>query len=153
MREDDLKAVLHILRHIKGSILLESGFERILNMFNYSDLDTLISEFEKVSDAVSKTDCAMVRCGIIKELEFYTWDIEVEQTKLAVAGNHRQFVSYCAENDLNPSNIRYVSSFEHICGFRDCEMLLIGDYWTSSDFLSISEYCDSHNIRRIYKGE
>lgn len=151
MREKDLEAIIKILYWIKSDRLLEPGINESLNMFNYSDLDTLYKEFERVFNAVKDTDCAMVRCGVLKEIQFYTWDIEKEvRPKLAVARSYSQFMEYCIKNGLDYFDIVYISDRYKVRGFRDCEMLLIGDYWRSLDFCPIFEYCDSHNIKRTF---
>ena len=115
MREEDLKAVVFLLKEIKNNLLLEAGVERLLNAYGYSDLDTLHKEFKQVSNAVSETDCAMVRCGILKEIQFYTWDIEKDMTpKLIVASDYRRFEEYCFRNELDHFKTVYITSLDFL---------------------------------------
>lgn len=64
--------------------------------------------------------------------------------KLVICGNHRQFLNYCAENKLNPhkDKVRCVDSRMDMLGFRDCEVVFYGTWWSREDAMLLRNEAD-----------
>ena len=153
MRENDIRAIMSILREIKNDKLLIQGFEELLWVYNYPDIGQLIKSIQKICDIMDEWGNPKLEISLMQEIRCVMLDVEKEKSKpkvkLVIAGCYQGFMSWCNRCELNPSNYRYVPDLNHVRGYYDCEMLLIGQFWTQEDYYEIEEYCNSHNIERI----
>lgn len=66
---------------------------------------------------------------IMKEHGHYT-------PRLVIAGSVRQFDSWCALENKNRQLYRYVYKPEHLIGYGDAHIYLVGSYWENEAYLS-----------------
>jgi len=68
------------------------------------------------------------------------------KTKVIIAGTYAEFREYCKANKINPGDALCPSHESHIWGLRDCEVILVGQYWLNRIYKDPS-LC--HNLERI----
>ena len=56
--------------------------------------------------------------------------------RLVIAGSVRQFDSWCTSKNRNRELYRYVYKPEHLIGYRDAVIYLVGTYWDNEAYLS-----------------
>ena len=150
MRENDIRAIVSILDEIKNNKVLSRGFEELLRYNNYSDLNQLTKNFQKICDIMDEWNEPGLEIAIMQEINacFIPIEIEKPRIKLAVAGSYNEYKNYCTRRNIAKNQLRYIPHLDFLRGHRDCDMVLIGSYYMNLDCYEIQEYCESHNIRR-----
>lgn len=50
---------------------------------------------------------------------------------VVIAGNHKQYLRFLRDEQLNPRQVRYISREEQLVGLRDVRIIFDGDYLRS----------------------
>jgi len=56
---------------------------------------------------------------------------------------------YIKHNKID-GNCKYVSSYKDICGYRDCDIIMLFGSWRKPHRKEIDNYCRSHNIKQRF---
>lgn len=56
---------------------------------------------------------------------------------------------YIRQNEID-GNYKYISKYEDICGYTNCDIVMLFGSWKHSARDEIDEYCKSHNIKQRF---
>ena len=60
---------------------------------------------------------------------------------------------YMRKNKLAKGDrYKYVSSYKDICGYKNCDIIMVFESWRKPDREEVDEYCKSHNIKQRFVG-
>ena len=45
---------------------------------------------------------------------------------------------------------KHVSGYKDICGYRDCDIIMLFESWRKPDREEVDNYCKSHNIKQRF---